>query len=184
MKTELDNKLCADYPKIFKNRRAPMTETAMCWGFDCGDGWFNIIDKMCANIQSHINHTRQKRLRALRYNRALHWALKGDTRALLKYFTFGDSERSHAYAQERVDEILSEPEPQCKIVPEACPQVVAIQVKEKFGTLRFYYDGGDTKIDGMVRMAESMSGCTCEVCGSPGEIRGGSWLRCLCDAHA
>ena len=49
---------------------------------------------------------------------------------------------------------------------------MADQVKEKFGTLRFYYTGGDDRIDGMVRMAESMSAVTCETCGAPGKLRG------------
>ena len=58
------------------------------------------------------------------------------------------------------------------------------QVKEKFGTLRFYYTGGDDVIDGMVRMAESMSGVTCEECGGPGKRVGGGWVTTLCEAHA
>jgi hypothetical protein len=68
-------------------------------------------------------------------------------------------------------------------VPEACEQVVVDQVKEKFGGLRFYYTGGDDLIDGMVRMAESMSEVTCEECGYPGTTRGGGWVRTLCDKH-
>jgi len=36
MKTELDDELCTNYPKIFRQRRAPMTETAMCWGLAVG----------------------------------------------------------------------------------------------------------------------------------------------------
>ena len=39
-----------------------------------------------------------------------------------------------------------------------CPQVVVEQVKEKFGGLRFYYQGGDEQIHGMVRMAEAWAG--------------------------
>jgi hypothetical protein len=46
--------------------------------------------------------------------------------------------------------------------------VVATQVKEKFGGLRFYYTGGDDKIRGMVFMAESMSYKICEVTGNRG----------------
>ena len=57
------------------------------------------------------------------------------------------------------------------------------QVKEKFGTLRFYYTGGDDEISGMVRMAESMSGVVCEECGAPGKRRGGGWIYTACDAH-
>lgn len=63
------------------------------------------------------------------------------------------------------------------------PQVTVTQVKEKYGTLRFYYDGGDDTIDGMVRMAEAMSSITCEVCGNLGKMRGRTWLYTACDEH-
>jgi hypothetical protein len=62
--------------------------------------------------------------------------------------------------------------------------VVATQIKEKFGTLRFYYFGGDDYCHGVESMAESMSAVTCEVCGSPGKLRNGGWIRTLCDEHA
>lgn len=63
-------------------------------------------------------------------------------------------------------------------------QVTVEQVKEKFGTLRFYYQGGDDYISGLVTMAETMSGHTCEVCGAPGQRTGGGWIRTLCSKHA
>jgi hypothetical protein len=62
-------------------------------------------------------------------------------------------------------------------------QVTLDQVKEKFGTLRFYYTGGDEHIHGLVRMAESMSGVMCEECGAPGTTNGGGWIRTLCEKH-
>lgn len=68
-------------------------------------------------------------------------------------------------------------------VPEEVPPVVVTQVKEKFGGLRFYYNGGDSKVDGMVRMAEAWADHTCETCGVPGKLRKGGWLRTLCDEH-
>lgn len=68
-------------------------------------------------------------------------------------------------------------------VPDLVPQVVAAQVKEKFGTLRFYYDGGDSVIEGMVYMAESMSGVTCEVCGAPGTTGGSGYISTKCEVH-
>jgi len=37
---------------------------------------------------------------------------------------------------------------------EVIPQVTVAQIKEKFGGLRFYYDGGDDQIQGMVTMAK------------------------------
>jgi hypothetical protein len=70
-----------------------------------------------------------------------------------------------------------------RAVPEPVPQVVAEQVKEKYGTLRFYYRGGDDVVDGMVRMAESMSGATCDQCGAPGELGGQGWISTRCEEH-
>ena len=66
---------------------------------------------------------------------------------------------------------------------EGCKQVVAVQVKEKFGGLRFYYEGGDEHISGMVRMAEEWADHSCEECGKPGKSRSGGWIRTLCDEH-
>jgi len=88
------------------------------------------------------------------------------------------------------------------------PQVIATQVKEKYGTLRFYYreeyskeimslveagkypdlqniiDRYSNYIDGVVHFAEIASGRTCEETGTDGEIHssGGSragWLKTL-----
>ena len=47
MSPELDKKLCDKYPKIFRDRHASMMETCMCWGFETGDGWYWLIDKLC-----------------------------------------------------------------------------------------------------------------------------------------
>jgi hypothetical protein len=66
---------------------------------------------------------------------------------------------------------------------DGCPQVVVEQIKEKFGGLRFYYQGGDDTIQGMVHMAESWADHSCEECGAPGKRRNGGWIRTLCDHH-
>lgn len=106
------------YPKMFVGKYG---------GVACGAGWFYILDKLCANIQHHID-----------------WKNKNE---------------------------------------EVVKQVTIDQIKEKFGCLRFYYSGGDEYISGMVTLAESMSGVTCEECGSIGERRSGGWIRTLCDTH-
>lgn len=63
--------------------------------------------------------------------------------------------------------------------------VIADQVKEKFGGLRFYYHGGkydDTsKIDAAIQKAEEVAMKTCEICGEPGKVRGGGWMQVRCD---
>lgn len=65
------------------------------------------------------------------------------------------------------------------------------QVKEKFGSLRFYYQREvneqenqpiDKEIQDYVDAAEARSEVTCERCGAPAEIKGYGWLRCECDA--
>jgi len=127
MSPNLDHTLCERYPRILVNRHPIPQTPAMCWGFECGDGWFNILDQLFKIIQQHID---------------------------LK-----------AKAGKEVT------------------QVVAVQVKEKFGGLRFYYDGGDEKIFGMVRMAEAMSYKTCETCGNPGELKNEGWMKVCCPAH-
>ena len=62
-------------------------------------------------------------------------------------------------------------------------QVVAAQIKEKMGELRFYVDGGDATTEGMIQMAEQMSTRICELCGSPAKTsRDSGWLHTTCDA--
>jgi len=63
------------------------------------------------------------------------------------------------------------------------PQVVAQQVKEKFGGLRFYVEGGDEYTHGVIAMTEQMSSMLCEECGAPGETGGHGWIATLCPTH-
>jgi predicted nucleic acid-binding Zn ribbon protein len=76
------------------------------------------------------------------------------------------------------------------------------QVKEKFGTLRYYYASklpwGSTQekiMEAIVRHAEDLSAVTCEECGkaqygtldnidSTVKLRAHGWYRTLCDTHA
>ena len=59
---------------------------------------------------------------------------------------------------------------------------MATQVKEKFGTLRFYYSGGNEFINGIVSHAEFLSGCICEKCGTTQNVgtTTGSWITTIC----
>jgi hypothetical protein len=132
MRQELDKLLCEKYPKMMVNRNKSMMETTMCWGFECGDGWFNLLNQLMSNIQH--------------------------------YTDWNNDNFAKGYKQYK-----------------QVPQVTLDQVKEKFGTLRFYYTGGDEHISGMVRMAESMSAVTCESCGNPGEQTRGGWIKTVCN---
>lgn len=59
-------------------------------------------------------------------------------------------------------------------------EVVVEQVKEKFGSLRFYISGGDEYIHGMIAMAESISAKTCEYCGAKAELTTKGWIKNIC----
>jgi hypothetical protein len=56
-----------------------------------------------------------------------------------------------------------------------------LQIKEKFGGLRFYINGASVEIHDRIRQAEEESYRTCEECGKPGEARKGGWIKTLCD---
>lgn len=60
------------------------------------------------------------------------------------------------------------------------------QVKEKFGTLRYYAqcDKGGVNFHKLISEAEEKSGTICEMCGEPAETHSYSgWLKTLCDEH-
>jgi hypothetical protein len=109
------------YPKMFAGQYG---------GFAVGEGWWPIIESLCANIQSHTDW----------------WNKNRETRPVVE-------------------------------------QVVVEQIKEKFGGLRFYYEGGDDQISGMVRMAEAWASHACEECGAPGTSGGKGWIKTLCPTH-
>src|SRR3972149_650796 len=127
----LQNKLFFQYPKIFKQKNLLMTETCMCWGIECGNGWYNLLDNLCSQLQFNTDRN-------------------------------------------------------------GYPQVEAIQVKEKYGTLRFYYTilpKEDDKyierhcgaIDGLVSFAEYISIEICENCGSNHNVsQTKRWIVTLC----
>ena len=121
----------------------------------CGDGWYTLIDTLCHTIQGHINSVERQHKWALEKNVKLQDAIAANGQ--------GDTTPYD--------------------VPELVEQVIAQQIKEKFGTLRFYISGGDRYIYGAIQMADSMSEHICEECGNPGKRRNGSWIRTLCDDH-
>lgn len=63
--------------------------------------------------------------------------------------------------------------------------VHAVQVKEKFGSLRFYVDEAPREIYNIIDDTEAKSHKICELCGEPGEIKNiRGWLRCCCPEHS
>jgi hypothetical protein len=54
MNPEIDAKLVADFPLLYKDRHASITLTSMCYGFDCGDGWASIIRDLSSQLEAEI----------------------------------------------------------------------------------------------------------------------------------
>ena len=107
----------------FFNPINPLSQSLMAFGFECEDGWFDLIWRLCADIEKML--------------------------------------------------------PQMINIPEEPFEVV--QVKEKFGTLRFYTTTGTQEIRKRINQAEQESAGICELCGAPGkqyEIRGWLMVRC------
>ena len=160
MKQELDEALCAKYPLIFKDRNADMRTTAMCWGFSCGDGWYNILDTLCGLLTSDYRQAKD------RYGYLAEVGVGG-----ILYGTKTVTQEDIDVAKQKMEE-------------EAAKVPVAVQVKEKFGGLRFYVQASTDKHYHYISFAESMSYRTCEVCGSPGERYTDGWHQVLCETHA
>lgn len=55
MNKHLQNYLFEKYPVLFRQKDLSKEETCMCWGIECGDGWFGLIDRSCERIQDFIN---------------------------------------------------------------------------------------------------------------------------------
>lgn len=128
MNRELDEQLCKIAPHLFADRSGDMRTTAMCWGFEVGDGWFPLLAEAAKKLEPLV----------------------------VKYAKrYPESWKAGFYR--------------------------ATQIKEKYGTLRFYISGGDDKIYAIIDKAERQSSKTCEICGKPGKLRGKGWYytRCL-----
>jgi len=120
MQEQLDALLCTRYPAIFTTEGSAGQHL---FGFECGDGWFTLIDGACELIEHHIETDGTQQLRAL-------------------------------------------------------------QVKQKFGGLRFYYQHGSDYAAAVVDLTESLSPYICEICGALGRpISLFGWMQTRCQTH-
>ena len=86
-----------------------------------------------------------------------------------EYFPVGGGWRS--LVEKLVDDIIA-----------IDPEVSVMQVKEKFGGLRFYVGGASDKVYALIDNAEEESFKICERCGTRDNVSTkGGWLSTLCD---
>lgn len=125
MNPENSRRLESDFPQLYRPHRIDPSRLDQptlhaIWGFECGDGWRDLIYRLSQAISAHA---------------------------------------------------------ECVGL-----DVVATQIKEKFGTLRFYVDGGDNEIHRLIDAAEQESATICELCGNPGTLVAKGWHSTLCES--
>jgi len=169
MTKELDALLCERYPEIFRDRQAPASQTAMCWGFECGDGWFALIDTLCKSLMHDSHQARESYENRLTTRVAID---EGKIRPTDSNFVC-----LNEYAS---DAAIATAKEQWEYKKTHLP--MALQVKEKFGGLRFYVTDATDAQYVMIGFAESMSYRICENCGTTKDARcwQEGWHRTLC----
>lgn len=50
MSPEKEELLYNRYSDLYSHRHLPASESCMCWGFECGDGWFDLIDELSKSL--------------------------------------------------------------------------------------------------------------------------------------
>lgn len=180
MSPNLENKLYEKYPSIFKERTLPPQRSLMSYGLAIGDGWYDIMDLLCASVDGGLY----------------------DTMAVI------DEEGANKFGIAQQAWAASA-EPKAWLVNVKSPKVVFQQVKEKFGSIRVYYrlefdkviedlaefrhyPSLETKmseyssmVDGVIRCCETLSLRTCELTGTPGTMHSrNGWRKVLCAERA
>jgi len=175
MNEKNDLRLVRAFPLLYGDRHGSKQSTAMCWGFSCGDGWYDTIwelsEKLEPVIKKFVDENPNLECSNCGCKKDRHYAYK--TRYPGKCLSI------HANPE-------SEEEPPGNYYACFCDSYVschprAAQVKEKFGSLRFYMTSGNDEIYDLIDEAEAKSRVTCEECGEPGEEKPMSWIRTLCD---
>jgi hypothetical protein len=211
MTPELDDKLCRRFPVLYQDRRSPMSQTCMCWGFECGDGWFEILWQLSLAIEEELGYSKLKqwwfriqKLHGKLNNDLIYWLSPVRQR---KYHMEGNGTKERPFHQvldyvdpprwdERIAQFLFG---KMHKVGEIEIERIGLknfafwpntgfavtQVKEKFGTLRFYTNSSNAMINKFINLAEALSAMTCEECGEPGQLgeRYG-WYSTRCKKHA
>jgi hypothetical protein len=164
--------LIEQYPLLFDG--IDPQEPFAHFGFECDIGWYDIIRHAC-----HIMYGRHKD-----YKRQLDYTQKcidNFDRHLANRRTY-DKTTSEEDILKELNTFKESYSSKLQEALEKMPRVA--QIKEKFGTLRFYIDNGDEVANAVVTYAELMSEHICEVCGEAGRTYAMGWHKTLCKKHA
>lgn len=178
MNRELDAQLVKDHPLLFASRRAGMRTTAMCWGFECGDGWYELLKEAADKLEPMCREIYEKEAaREKPYYKYIRNAVTPFARWPKPFNVVGSLiwkalYKTVDFIQPNVygNAIYYFGEPPCR----------ASQVKEKFGTLRFYMTSQTQEMDVVIKEAERKSAITCEQCGKKGKLYSKGWCYTAC----
>lgn len=54
MKRDLEKKLQKEFPNLYIDLYGSVDQTCMAWGFECGDGWFDLIYDLSKKLEKLI----------------------------------------------------------------------------------------------------------------------------------
>jgi hypothetical protein len=200
---DFEDYLFSKYPDLFETDEEGklLPQSQRCWN-SCPKGWEKIVDNLFGCILDYQKNTTQVVLdpdKKFRYSLYKVWT---KAKAKIDYFfcpwdkhsklliTKEQKEKQDKTFAAKVRRLTSKIDQKIRnsqnfyINKKPRPVKVA-QYKEKFGSLRFYIDGGDKNVNGMIRLAEYLSLKTCQDTGEKGKlriIRG--WYSVLSDERA
>jgi len=159
MKKELELKLVEKYPLIFRDYGGDMRKTCMHWGLACGDGWYDLLETLCKNLDSI---TKNKDVEVIADQ------VKEKFGGLRFYYHIVRDENMFDRLRERFWTFM---------VDHSWGRAYNRIMRFK----RIFFKSTVEKIRDAIDHAEGQSYKTCEVCGKPGKSRGGGWVVTLCN---
>lgn len=163
MNKELVTRLYNRFPFILCDLYGDPRQTCMAWGIECGDGWYEILDKLFEDITVVCAGT-NKEFRATQ--------IKEKFGGLRIYYAINNTGPTY--------------------MDEARQKMMTFMFRKNQGKLYWKLwrmkqkikKSVESKIDDLIIEAESKSFRTCEQCGQPARVcqTDFGWYRTLCDS--
>lgn len=203
---EFEERMAKEYPLLYADMYGDPRQTIMSFGIEVGRGWWKLIEDLSAKLEEKIRPIYEEIMaipdtRCIQCGRKRQWHWLFYLIYSVKYFFMNRLKAFKAYPKWRKrdkswgkrDERLKKSVWKtlyytlfkfkwygaCKKWSPPYPK--AMQVKEKFGGLRFYMNYYVEDLEDLISEAESQSYNICEKCGKPGKSREGGWIVTLCD---
>jgi len=201
MNSKLTKKLILTYPLLYGDFNKSPQETLMCFGFECGDGWFDIINSLSSKIEKEIerivkndkeyelcrycgnkeeDHPKEGKLK-IEYKVARRIKVNYSSSSFFGKLWFNVATKIN-YVNMKCNIVTKKKAFECPGYENSYPR--AFQVKEKYGTLRLNMSCYPDNINKWIEEAEEMSENVCEICGKKGKLRTDFfYVQTLCPVH-